>query len=153
MGRMRVFLTGCSGYVGAVARSELAPRAPREDVPDSFNTGDPQANYLVRDLALIVAGIADGAAVTFGEGAGTDRRSYKVDFPKIASVLPAFRCRWDAWTGAESLALGHCNVSMHERPFRSDRFTRLVRLRSLLEDGRLDGELRWHDPATVGGTA
>jgi hypothetical protein len=68
-------------------------------------------------------------------------------------VLPTFRCSWDAWKGAESLALAYRNASMDERLFRGDRFTRLARLRSLLEDGRLDGELRWRDAATVRGVA
>ena len=142
-------------HVEDMARACLAALdAPREDVhAEAFNTGDPQANYLVRDLALIVADVVDGAEVTFGEGVGADPRSYKVDFSKIASVLPAFRCRWDAWKGAESLALAYRNASMDERLFRGDRFTRLARLRSLLEDGRLDGELRWRDATTVRGAA
>ena len=76
-----------------------AIEAPRERIHgEAFNTGDPEANYLVRDLALIVADVVADAEVTFAEGAGTDPRSYKVDFSKIASALPGFRCRWDART-------------------------------------------------------
>lgn len=142
-------------HVEDMARACLAAlEAPREDIhAEAFNTGDTRANYFVRDLALIVADVVDGAKVTFGEGAGTDPRSYKVDFSKIATVLPAFRCRWDARKGADSLALAYRNASMDEQLFRGDRFTRLARLRSLLEDGNLDVELRWRDAANVRGAA
>ena len=46
--------------------------------------GGGRANYLVRDLALIVADVVPGSEVTFAEGAGADPRSYQVDFSKIA---------------------------------------------------------------------
>jgi hypothetical protein len=36
---------------------------------------------------------------------------------------------------------------MDEALFNGDRFTRLARLRTLLADGRLDGELRWQEQA------
>ena len=58
------------------------------------------ANYLVRELALIVADVVPGSEVTFAEGAGADPRSYKVDFSKIKETLPAFRCAWDARRGS-----------------------------------------------------
>ncbi len=111
----------------------------------AFNTGSPEATYLIRDLAEIVSDVVAGSDVSFAEGAGTDPRSYKVDFSKISSVLPAFRCEWDARRGAESLASAYRAASMDEALFTGDRFTRLLRLRALLAAGRLDGELRWQE--------
>lgn len=131
-----------------------AIEAPREHVHgEAFNTGDPEANYLVRDLALTVADVVDDSEVTFADGAGPDPRSYKVDFSKIATVLPRFRCEWDARRGAESLASAYRAAAMDEELFSSDRFTRLARLRSLLADGSLDGDLRWLEPARARGAA
>jgi len=97
--------------------------------------------------------VVEGASVTFGEGAGADPRSYKVDFSKIASVLPEFRCAWDARRGAESLGTAYRLAGMDEQLFKSDRFTRLARLRSLIEAERLDADLRWHDRSLVPGAA
>jgi nucleoside-diphosphate-sugar epimerase len=142
-------------HVEDMARACVAAiEAPRERIhTEAFNAGDTEANYLVRDLARIVADVVPGSEVTFAEGAGADPRSYKVDFSKIASVLPDFRCRWDARAGAQSLAAAYHAAGMDEPLFTSDRFTRLARLRSLLADGAIDSELRWQMPAVAGSQA
>ncbi|MGZ4337073.1 MAG: NAD-dependent epimerase/dehydratase family protein, partial [Gaiellaceae bacterium] len=142
-------------HVEDMARAcAAAIEAPREQIHgEAFNTGNPEANYLVRDLALIVADVVAGSEVTFAQGAGTDPRSYKVDFSKIASALPGFRCKWDAREGAESLASAYLAAGMDERLFQSDRFTRLARLRSLLSDGSIDNDLRWRKPTATRGAA
>jgi nucleoside-diphosphate-sugar epimerase len=134
-------------HVEDMARACLAVlEAPREGIHgEAFNTGSPDANYLVRDLAEIVAEVVDGAQVSFAEGAGTDPRSYQVDFSKVMSALPSFRCEWDARKGAASLASAYRAASMDEAMFAGDRFTRLARIRTLLAEGRLDGDLRWQE--------
>ena len=108
-------------HVEDMARACVAAiEAPREQIHcEAFNTGDSAANYLVRDLALIVSEVVLGSELTFAEGAGTDPRSYKVDFSKIASVLPGFRCEWDARQRrrvARSRLPGsrHGRVALHE---------------------------------------
>jgi nucleoside-diphosphate-sugar epimerase len=132
-------------HVEDMARACLAAlEAPRDAVHgQAFNTGDTSANYLVRDLALIVADVVEGSEVTFAEGAGTDPRSYRVDFSKIASVLPGFQCKWDARSGAEALASAYRAAGMDEALFTGDRFIRLARLRTLLAGGLLDKNLQW----------
>ena len=101
----------------------------------------------------MVADVVEGAEVTFAEGAGTDPRSYKVDFSKIHSVLPGFSCRWDARSGAEALAAAYRAASMDDALFTGDMFTRLARLRTLLAGQRLDGDLRWREPSMARGAA
>jgi nucleoside-diphosphate-sugar epimerase len=131
-----------------------AIEAPRERIHlEAFNTGDTEANYLVRDLAGIVADVVPGSEVTFADGAGADPRSYRVDFSKIASELPGFKCRWDARTGAESLAAAYHAAGMDEALFMSDRFTRLARLRSLLDEGAIDSKLHRQSPEVVSSRA
>jgi nucleoside-diphosphate-sugar epimerase len=128
-----------------------ALEAPREAIHcEAFNAGDTGANYLIRDLALIVADAVPGSEVTFAEGADTDPRSYQVDFSKIASVLTGFRCTWDARRGAEQLASAYRSAGMDEAMFSGDRFTRLSRLKSLLSRGAVDDELRWQEHAVAG---
>lgn len=130
---------------GAVA-AVLA--APRERVHgEAFNAGASDANYLVRDLAFMVAEAVPGAEVTFAEGAGTDPRSYRVDFSKIAETLAGFRPRWDAARGARQLVEAYRAAGMDEALFSGDRFVRLSRLKTLIDGGRLDAELRWRAPA------
>jgi nucleoside-diphosphate-sugar epimerase len=128
--------------------------APREDVhAEAFNVGSSDANYLVRDLALMVAEVVGDVEVTFAEGAGADPRSYQVDFSKVASKLPDLRFQWDARTGAKQLVDAYRLAGMDDELFRSDRFTRLSRLRSLLAEGRLTEDLRWVGSAASAGVS
>jgi nucleoside-diphosphate-sugar epimerase len=131
-------------HVEDMARACIAAiEAPRERIHnEAFNAGDQDGNYLVRDLALTVADVVPGAEVTFADGAGADPRSYRVDFGKIQSALPDFRCEWTARAGAESLASAYRAAGMDEELFSGDRFTRLLRLRSLMADGKLGPDLR-----------
>ena len=81
--------------------------------------------------------------VEFAEGAGTDPRSYRVDFSKIAETLGGFAPAWDARRGARAARGGLPRAGMDEAMFSGDRFIRLSRLKTLLDAGRLDDELRW----------
>jgi nucleoside-diphosphate-sugar epimerase len=118
--------------------------APRDLIHgEAFNAGASDANYIVRDLALIVANAVGDVEVEFAEGAGADPRSYRVDFSKIAETLGGFEPAWDARRGARQLVDAYRVAGMDEAMFASDRFTRLSRLKSLIDAGRLDGELRW----------
>ena len=131
-------------HVQDMARAICAAlRAPRERVHCvPFNTGATEANYLVRDLALLVGEVVPGATIEFADGAGADPRSYRVDFSKIAEELE-FRPEWDARGGAQQLADTYRSAGMDEAMFSSDRFVRLARLKTLMSAGRLDDQLRW----------
>lgn len=128
----------------AIAAALAAPRAVIHG--EAFNTGASDANYLVRDLARLVAETIPGVEVEFAEGAGADPRSYRVDFSKIDESLDEFRPAWDARRGAEELVNAYREAGMDEAMFAGDRFVRLSRLRTLMTDGRLDAQLRWGAP-------
>jgi hypothetical protein len=87
-----------------------------------------------------------GVEVEFAEGAGTDLRSYRVDFSKISQTLAGFLPVWDASRGAQQLVGAYRAAGMDEAMFAGDRFVRLSRLKTLLDAGRLDDELRWRLP-------
>ncbi len=124
--------------------------APREEIHgEAFNAGASDANYLVRDLALVVADTVGDVEVEFAEGAGADPRSYRVDFSKIAETLGGFEPAWDAPRGAEQLVAAYRDAGMDAAMFSGDRFIRLSRLKTLIEAGRLDDELRWRTEAGV----
>jgi nucleoside-diphosphate-sugar epimerase len=132
---------------GAIAATLAAPREQIHG--EAFNAGASDANYVVRELALMVAEAVGGVEVEFAEGAGADPRSYRVDFSKIADTLAAFRPGWNAERGAHQLVAAYRDASMDEATFGGDRFVRLSRLRTLLEEGRLDGDLRWRAPVAA----
>lgn len=118
--------------------------APREVVHDeAFNVGRTDENYQVRDVALMVEEIVEGSKVVFAEGASADARDYRVDFSKIARVLPGFQPRWTVRKGIEELYESYRRVGLTSEEFLSARYLRIRTVRDLLEAGRLDTELRW----------
>jgi nucleoside-diphosphate-sugar epimerase len=132
---------------GAIA---AALAAPRERIHgEAFNAGASDANYVVRDLALMVAEVVGGVEVELAEGAGADPRSYRVDFSKIAETLDAFRPAWNAERGARQLVDAYRADAMDEATFSGDRYVRLSRLKTLLDAGKLDADLRWRAPVAA----
>jgi nucleoside-diphosphate-sugar epimerase len=126
---------------GAIAAALAAPRDRIHG--EAFNAGATNANYVIRDLALMVAEHVTDVEVEFAEGAGTDPRSYRVDFSKIAETLDGFSPTWDAQRGTRQLVEAYRSVGMDVEMFAGDRFVRLSRLKTLIDAGRLDGDLRW----------
>lgn len=127
---------------------ERTLEAPRELIHDQiFNVGDSGQNYQVRDIARIVAEAFPGCSLSFG-GSGSDNRSYRVNFDKINSVLPGFRCRWDAARGAAQLHALCERIDLDAARFEARPFTRLSMLRYLLDSGQLDDRLFWTEAPT-----
>ncbi len=120
-----------------------ALEAPRAAVHDQiFNVGDTEHNYQVRQVAEIVAETFPGCQLSFGDQ-GSDNRSYRVNFDKIASQLPGFACEWDARRGAQELLAVFERVGLTKEQFLSRDFTRLKMLQHLLASGQIDKEFRW----------
>jgi nucleoside-diphosphate-sugar epimerase len=112
--------------------------APREAVHNQiFNVGSNAENYRVRDLAGIVAAAFPGTMTSFGPPSA-DGRSYRVSFDRIAAMLPAFRCRHTAASGAAELRDVFERISMTHATFGFRAFTRLTQLHHLLETGQMD---------------
>ena len=78
--------------------------APKDLVHNqAFNVGRTEENYQMRDLANIVMETVPGSQVTFADGAGPDKRCYRVNCDKIHNTIPAFKPRWTARKGALQL--------------------------------------------------
>lgn len=129
--------------IGAVVLAVLA--APREHVHRvAVNVGRTDQNYRVADLATIVHEVVGDCAVEITGEAGPDPRSYRVDFRRLAALLPDLTLAWDARLGAAEL-----RDRFLERGLRAedrDRFSRLRRLEALRAEDLLDDELRWRPP-------
>jgi nucleoside-diphosphate-sugar epimerase len=132
-------------HVADIAAAFLAVLdAPREAVHDqAFNVGRTAENYRIRELAEIVATVVPGCRITYAEGAGPDKRCYRVDCSKIERLLPQWRPRWDARAGAAELRDAYVRAGLTESAFRGARYTRLLRIQELQDEGRLDAHLRW----------
>jgi nucleoside-diphosphate-sugar epimerase len=120
-----------------------ALEAPREVVHNQvFNVGDNEQNYRVRQIAEIVAEIFPGCALSFGAN-GADNRSYRVNFDKINSLLPGFRCQRDARTGASELRTVFEKINLTHEMFEFRAFTRLKQLEHLLQSAQIDDRFYW----------
>lgn len=132
-------------HVEDMARAFLAVlEAPRKTVHNEvFNVGQTSENYRIRQLGEMVEAAVPGSRVTFAGGAGPDKRNYRVDFSKIARELPSFKPRWTVKDGIAELRDAYQANGLTKDAFLGSKYLRIVRIRELLQAGRLDGELRW----------
>jgi nucleoside-diphosphate-sugar epimerase len=155
-GRIRLLSAGTSWrpmvHIRDIAKTSLTLlEAPEELIRgEAFNVGTNAQNYLVRELADIVASVT-GCEVEIAEGSSADQRSYRVDFSKLASTFPDLQLDWNAQRGAEELSDAYASRGLSWDEFDGGRYTRLRRLLSLRADGKLDGDLHWRSPAIARG--
>jgi nucleoside-diphosphate-sugar epimerase len=120
-----------------------ALEAPRDIVHNQvFNVGDTANNYRVKEIAETIADVFKGCKLTFGEN-GSDNRSYRVSFEKINTILPGFKCDWNAQRGAEQLFDIFNQIDMGEDTFTSRGFTRLKQLEYLIRTKQIDKDFFW----------
>ena len=118
--------------------------APRDIIHNQvFNVGDTQNNYRVREIAQIIAATFPNCKLTFGNN-GADNRSYRVSFEKINTVLPGFKCDWNAERGAQQLLNLFQQIDMTEDTFLFRGFTRLKQLEYLICTQQLDQNFFWN---------
>lgn len=131
-------------HVEDICRAFIAVlKAPRETVhQQAYNVGSTEHNYRVRELAEIV-GEVTGCEVSIAEGAGADKRTYRVDCSKIRRHLPDFDPQWDAEKGARQLYEAYTEQGLDKRAFDGPLYVRLRRLQELIGEGKIDGRLRW----------
>jgi hypothetical protein len=125
-----------------------ALEAPRQIIHNQiFNVGSTSANYQVRDIAQIVADTFPGCRLSFGNSDG-DNRSYRVNFDKINSMLPGFKCQRDAAMGAQELFALFTRIDMAPETFNFRAFTRLRQLEHLLRTKQIDEDFHWSSGQT-----
>ncbi len=132
-------------HIEDIARAFIAIlHAPRELVHNQvFNVGCTEENYRIRELAEIVAETVPGSCVEYAEGAGRDKRCYRVESYKLAQTLSEFKPQWNARQGAEELYAAFQKVGLTLEEFEGPRYKRVAHIKHLLGSGRLDETLRW----------
>jgi len=138
-------------HIEDISRAFIAAlEAPRERIHNqAFNVGRNDQNYRIRELAEIVKAMVPGCQIEYAKDAGPDKRTYRVDFGKIARMLPEFQSRWDAAKGARELYEVYKNHDIKLEDFEGPRYKRIDHIQQLLTDGLLDSTLRWKKIETV----
>ena len=152
-GRIRLLSDGSSWrpivHVRDIGRAVLGVlAAPRALVHDrAYNVGATTENYRIRDLAALVHEVLPECEVELAQGASADPRSYRVDFGRFEDAFPDHRAEWTAREGTKELAAAYGEVGLTWDDFDGPRYTRLKRLRELIDEGELDGSLRRQEAA------
>jgi SAM-dependent methyltransferase len=131
-------------HIEDISRAFVAAlNAPVELIRNqAFNVGVTEHNYQIRELAEIVAEVVPGCEVSFAEGAGPDKRSYRVNCDKIRRLLPDFEPQWDARKGAQSLYAAYKAQELTLEAFEGPRYQRIGHIKKLIADGIIDEALR-----------
>jgi nucleoside-diphosphate-sugar epimerase len=124
----------------AIYRGLTAPEAAVRG--QIFNVGQNSENFRVRELAAIVAEEFPGCEVSTGPSGG-DNRSYRVNFTKINTQLPGFKCAHTARDGARQLRQLFERIQFTEELHRFRPFTRLKQLQHLQKTKQVDDKLFW----------
>ena len=136
-------------HIEDISRATLAMLEAPEDAVrgEAFNVGRNSENYQVRSLGDIVQEVVPSSEVEYAGSGDPDPRSYRVDFGKLARAFPELELTWTARAGAKELAGAYRDAGLTLEEFGGDRFTRLKRLRLLLDRGELDPTLRRREAA------
>ncbi|VIO65174.1 UDP-glucose 4-epimerase [Bradyrhizobium ivorense] len=131
-------------HIEDISRAFIAAlEAPTDLVfNQAFNVGQTAHNYRIRDIAAIVADVVPGCRLETAPDAAPDTRSYRVNFDKIARLLPAFKPQWDARRGAEQLYNAYRQSTLTLEEFEGPRYQRIGHIQKLIADGILSEDLR-----------
>jgi nucleoside-diphosphate-sugar epimerase len=127
--------------IGAFAACLVAPREAMHN--QAFNVGITSENFQIRDVANLVAEIVPNCEVAFAPGASADARNYRVNFDKIARMLPGFKPKWTLRAGIQELLDAYRAAPLQDAEFKGPKYFRLRTIRGLQEKGLLDAKFRW----------
>lgn len=132
-------------HIEDISRAFIAIlHAPRELVHNqAFNVGINEENYQIREIAEIVKETVPRCRIEYAKGAGPDKRSYRVDFSKLARTIPEYQPQWNARLGAQRLYEAYRKIGLQLEEFEGPRYKRVDHIKKLLSTDRLDITLRW----------
>lgn len=131
-------------HVEDISRAYLAILgAPLELVHNqAFNVGRTEENYQIRDVAKIVEETVPNCEICFADEVGPDPRNYRVDCRKLAA-LPGYEPQWTVARGVQQLYEAYLRNRLDKERFVSPKYLRLKRIKQLMEQNRIDANLRW----------
>jgi nucleoside-diphosphate-sugar epimerase len=109
----------------------------------ALNVGRTSENYRVREVAEIVGEEVPGSVVSFADGASPDTRNYRVDCDRIRELFPEYEPTWTVRDGVRQLYQAYVEHGLDADLLHSGVLTRIAHVRGLLDDGRLQPDLRW----------
>jgi nucleoside-diphosphate-sugar epimerase len=138
-------------HVEDIARAFISVlHAPKDKVHNqAFNVGITEENYRIKSLAEIVKTAVPNSRIDFADGAGPDKRSYRVNCNKLKCNFPGFKPLWNAKRGADQLYEVIQASKVNQQDFEGSKFNRSEHIKQLLKEGSLDPSLRWNKTAEL----
>ena len=132
-------------HIEDISRAFLAVlHAPREKIHNqAFNVGRNSENYQIRELADFVKMTVPGCSIEFGNDAGPDKRSYRVDFRKYENNFPEYKLQWDAIMGTQNIYASYKKIGLKKDEYEGQKYKRIEHIKYLLRSEQLDSSLRW----------
>lgn len=132
-------------HIEDISRAFIAVlKAPVETIHnESFNVGLTTENYLIRDIAELVADVVPNCHLQFADDASADTRNYRVNCDKIIRTLKDYQPRWTARMGAQELYEAYKKNGLKLEEFEGPRYQRIGHIRKLLKDKVIDEDLRF----------
>ena len=116
--------------------------APREKVHNrAFNVGATAENYRMIEVAEIVRDVVPESTIEIADGAGPDKRCYRVNCDRITREL-GFECEWTVRRGVEELYEAYRRHGLTLDEFQTSRYLRIRHVQHLLAQGTIDDSLR-----------
>ena len=103
----------------------------------------PSMSVDIRELGEIVKETLPGCEIEYAEGAGPDKRCYRVDCSKIKRMLPGFKPQWDARAGASQIYEAYKKAKITSTILTEPGFIRMNQLKQLMDKGSVSEQLRW----------
>jgi nucleoside-diphosphate-sugar epimerase len=131
-------------HIQDISRAFVAVlEAPRELVHNEvFNVGRTEENFRIREIAEIARATVPNSKIRYAKDAEPDKRSYRVDFNKIADILPGYKPEWTAHLGAKQLYDAFKKFVLTLEDFEGPRYKRIAHLEDSVNRGILDKNLR-----------
>lgn len=128
----------CQAFITAL-------KAPKELIHNQvFNVGDNSQNYRVRDIVNTIKKIMPESEIEYTGEYGSDTRTYRVDFSKFNRALNKyFKPAWDIEQGVKELFEAYKTNNLSRQEFESDKFIRLKRIKTILEEGKINKSFFW----------
>lgn len=132
-------------HIEDICRAFIAVlNAPRETVHNQvLNVGSTAENYQISQVGDYVKEIVPDCRVEYAEGAGPDKRCYRVSSDKIARLLPEFVPQWTVRGSIHQLLEHYRSIGLRPEEFEGPRYNRIAHLKSLMDKGCLSPSLRW----------
>jgi nucleoside-diphosphate-sugar epimerase len=138
-------------HIEDISRAFIAcMHAPREAIHNqAFNVGRDEDNFQIREIADMVKEIVPGSRVEYAEGAGPDKRCYRVSFAKIGRMVPGFKAKWNVRAGIVELYEAYKANHLTIEDLEGAKYLRIKHIREKIAAGRIDETLRWQKPVAA----